>query len=99
MNTLKMEDIESRIIVIQGESVLLEADVAGISGVATKEVNQAAAKNPAKFPAGYILELTPEEKQEVIKNFDRLQNLKFLATNSYPNPVAFQKSKSDRILV
>jgi hypothetical protein len=94
-----MEDIESRIIVIRGESVLLDADVAGISGVATKEVNQAAPKNPAKFPAGYILELTPEEKQEVIKKFDRLQNLKFLATNSYPNPVAFQKSKSDRILV
>jgi hypothetical protein len=51
---------------------------AGISGVATKEVNQAAAKNPAKFPAGYILELTPEEKQEVVKNFDRIKPDKVL---------------------
>jgi hypothetical protein len=99
MNILKMEDIEARIIVIRGENVLLDADLAGIYGVATKEVNQAVANNPDKFPAGYILELTPEEKQELIKNFDRLQNLKFLATNSYPNSVAFQKSKSDRILV
>lgn len=72
-----MEDIEARIIVIRGENVLLDADVAGIYGVATKEVNQAVANNPEKFPAGYILELTPEEKQEVVKNFDRLQNLKF----------------------
>ena len=77
MNILKMEDIEARIIVIRGENVLLDADVASIYGVATKEVNQAVANNPDKFPAGYILELTPEEKQEVVKNFDRLQNLKF----------------------
>lgn len=58
-----MEDIEARIVVIRGENMPLDADVAGISGVATKEVNQAAAKNPAKFPAGYILELTPEENR------------------------------------
>lgn len=72
-----MEDIEARIIVIRGENVLLDADVAAIYGVATKEVNQATANNPDKFPEGYILELTPEEKHEVVKNFDHLQKLKF----------------------
>ena len=33
--------------------------------------------NPDKFPFGYIFELNDEEKNEVVKNFDHLQKLKF----------------------
>ena len=77
MSALKTKDIEARIIVVRRESVLLDADVAAIYGVTTKEVNQAVANNTAKFPAGYILELTAKEKQEVVKKFDHLKKLKF----------------------
>ena len=85
MKIAKMEDIETRILVIRGENVLLDSDVATIYGVATREINQAVANNPEKFPEGYIIELTAEEKQEVVKNFDHLKKLKF---SPYP-PKAF----------
>jgi Cu/Ag efflux pump CusA len=80
MSALKTKDIEARIMVVRRESVLLDADVAAIYGVTTKEVNQAVANNTAKFPAGYILELTAKEKQEVVKKFDHLKKLKFSPT-------------------
>ena len=77
MKILKMEDIEERIILIRGENVLLDADVAKMYDVATKEVNQAVANNQDKFPEGYVIELTEEEKQQVVKNIDHLGKLKY----------------------
>jgi len=77
MSIVKIEDIETHIISIRGENTLLDADVATMYGVATKEVNQAVANNPDKFPQGYVMELTLEEKQRVVKNFDHLVKLKF----------------------
>ena len=43
----------------------------------TREVNQAVRNNPKKFPYGYIFELDKYEKEEVVKNFDHLNGLKF----------------------
>lgn len=57
--------------------MLIDADVAELYGVQTKEINQAVKNNPEKFPVGYILELNKEEKAELVKNFDHLQRLKF----------------------
>ncbi len=78
-------DVESKMIVLRGQPVLIDADVAGLYGVQTKEVNQAVKNNPKKFPEGYIFELEKNEKEEVVKNFDRLNNLKF----STVMPIAF----------
>ena len=77
MSVVKIEEIESRILTLRGESALLDSQVAEVYGIATKEVNQAVSNNPEKFPSGYTIELTEEEKQEVVKNFDHLTNLKF----------------------
>lgn len=63
MNVVKIEDIENRILTIRGENVLLDTEVADAYGVTTKEVNQAVANNPEKFPQGYVIELTDEEKK------------------------------------
>lgn len=57
--------------------MILDSDVADLYGVKTKEVNQAVKNNPDKFPLGYVFELNDEEKNEVVKNFDHLQKLKF----------------------
>ena len=92
MKIAKMEDIETRILVIRGENVLLDSDLATIYGVATREINQAVANNPEKFPEGYIIELTAEEKQEVVKNFDHLKKLKF---SPYPPKAYTIKRKKD----
>lgn len=77
MKIVKIEDIESRVITLRGEKVLLDTEVADVYGIATKEVNQAVSNNPEKFPSGYLIELTDAEKQEVVKNFDHLAKLKF----------------------
>ena len=70
-------DVEGKIINLRGQQVILDCDVAELYGVQTKEINQAVKNNPRKFPEGYIFELDNQEKIEVVKNFDHLQNLRF----------------------
>lgn len=70
-------NVEEKIITLRNQQVILDCDVAELYGVATKEVNQAVRNNPEKFPDGYIFELDSQEKGEVVKNFDHLQNLRF----------------------
>jgi len=68
--TVRYKQIEEKIIVIRDLPVILVNDVAELYEVETREINQAVKNNPAKFPKGYIIEITNDEKQEVIKNFD-----------------------------
>lgn len=70
-------NVEEKIITLRNQQVILDCDVAELYGVATKEINQAVRNNPEKFPDGYIFELDSQEKGEVVKNFDHLQNLRF----------------------
>lgn len=56
---------------------MVDKDVAKLYGVTTKEINQAVANNPDKFPDGYVIELTKDEKSELVKKFDRFHNLKY----------------------
>jgi hypothetical protein len=74
---MDLEKIKSKIITVQGQQVILDYDVAILYGVQTKEINQAVKNNPDKFPNGYIITLTDNEKTEVVKNFDHLSKLKF----------------------
>ena len=71
------QDVEARMIMLRNQPVLIDADVAVLYGVETREVNQAVRNNPKKFPYGYIFELDKYEKEEVVKNFDHLNNLKY----------------------
>ena len=57
---VKLENIEDKLLMIQGEQVLLDSDVAEIYGVETKRINEAVKNNPAKFPDGYLLDLSNE---------------------------------------
>ncbi|MDR1145868.1 MAG: ORF6N domain-containing protein [Verrucomicrobiales bacterium] len=77
--------IEKRILPIRNQHVLLDSDVAALYAVETKRVNEAVRNNPDKFPRGYLLELTRDEKNEVVENFDHLRQLKY----SPALPVAF----------
>ena len=81
MNVVKMETIENRIIAIRGEKVLIDGDVAEIYGVETKRVNEAVKNNLDKFPEDYSFELSQEEKNELVENFDRFRRLKHSTTN------------------
>ena len=72
---------KSKMIIVRGESVLLDRDVAALYGVETKVLNQAVKRNAERFPDGYILTMTPEEcsrSQIVTLNGRRGSNIKYL---------------------
>ena len=73
---LKFNEVEEKIITIRNRNVILDSDVAVLYGVQTKEINQAVKNNPDKFPKGYIIEIIQDEKNELVKIFDRFKRLK-----------------------
>ena len=83
------KDVEEKLIVLRSQEVLLDCDVVELYGVKTKEVNQAVKNNPEKFPYGYLFVLDKYEKTEVVKNFDRLNKLKYSAVE----PTAFTQRR------
>lgn len=53
--------IEPRILLLRGQRVVLSTHLADLYGVPTKALNQAVRRNPARFPADFMFELTAEE--------------------------------------
>lgn len=54
---IKIEQVERKILMLRGVRVILDADVAALYDVETKEINQAVRNNPKKFPKGYVIRL------------------------------------------
>lgn len=61
---------------LRDNQVILDYAVAELYGVETMRINEAVKNNPDKFPDGYIITLTKEEKEKVIEIFDN-PKLKF----------------------
>jgi hypothetical protein len=79
------ERVERAILLIRGEKVILDADLAVLYGVSTKRLNEQVKRNKARFPDDFIFQLTAGEKAEVVANCDHLKKLKF----SPQRPFAF----------
>ena len=79
IKALEEKDIESNIIDIRGQKVILDSDVAKLYGITTKRVNEAVRNNPEKFPDGYVFSLSNSEKNEVVEIFDHLKYSPVLA--------------------
>ena len=75
--------IQQRILLIRGEKVIIDADLAEAYGVTTKALNQAIRRNADRFPPDFMFRLTKEEKLEVVTNCDHLQKLKFSPVNPF----------------
>lgn len=58
---IPVERIESRIFLIRGEKVLLDADLAGLYGVGTRALVQAVKRNTKRFPEDFMFQLSQEE--------------------------------------
>jgi hypothetical protein len=80
-DTLKFKLVEDKILTIRSQSVILDSDVAVLYGVETRRINEAVKNNPDKFPAGYVFELSEDEKKEVVENFDNLEEKKEVVEN------------------
>ena len=55
------ERIEQSILLIRGEKVILDADIAVLYGVETKVLVQAVKRNRERFPQDFMFQLTSEE--------------------------------------
>ena len=72
-----VEHIESRILLIRGQKVILDSDLAELYGVPTKRLNEQVKRNIDRFPPDFMFQLSEPEKAEVVANCDHLQKLKF----------------------
>lgn len=57
--------VEQLIRVIRSNKVLLDADIASLYGVPTKRLNEAVKRNPSRFPANFMFQLTPAEADDL----------------------------------
>src|SRR2546425_11960558 len=56
-----VQRVESRILLIRGEKVMLDRDLAARYRVSTKAVNQAGRRNPDRIPVSFMFELTAHD--------------------------------------
>ena len=71
------ERINRRILLIRGQKVMLDTDLAELYGVPTKVFNQAVKRNRNRFPEDFMFRLNRQEKSEVVTNCDHLKRLRF----------------------
>jgi hypothetical protein len=63
-NSLQTINIENKILVIRGEQVMLDRDLAELYGVETKVLNQAVKRNIERFPKDFMFVINKTEKDE-----------------------------------
>jgi len=71
------ERIEKRILLLRGQKIMIDADLAILFGVSTKRLKEQVRRNIERFPSDFLFELTVEEKAVVVANCDHLKKLKF----------------------
>jgi hypothetical protein len=74
---VRVGDTEKRILLIRGEKVILDADLAAFYGVPTKRLNEQVKRNQGRFPGDFMFKLTANEEAEVVANCDHLSRLKY----------------------
>lgn len=63
--TIEIQTIERAIVIVRGQRVLLDADLAEMYGVEVKALNQAVRRNAARFPPDFVLRLTADEARSL----------------------------------
>jgi hypothetical protein len=61
--SLSVQLIERRIYLIRGQKVMIDADLAELYGVSTKQLNQQVTRNKQRFPEDFMFRLTKEESK------------------------------------
>jgi len=82
------DDVQSMIVQVRGQRVILASDLARLYGVPPKALNQAVKRNARRFPADFVFQLTREEAQEIAHSRSQSVTLKRGANIKY-QPYAF----------
>lgn len=84
MTSRETVPIETSILVLRGQRVILAADLAKIYGVETRALNQAVKRNRERFPDDFTFRLTREEAEAITHSrsqsviLKRGENIKYL---------------------
>lgn len=62
---IPIEAIAARILVLRGQKVLLDSDLARLYGVETKNLILAVKRNLDRFPEDFMYPLTPQEDERL----------------------------------
>ncbi|MGH7950581.1 MAG: ORF6N domain-containing protein [Limisphaerales bacterium] len=65
VSLIPMERIARAIILVRGEKVMLDTDLAELYGVETKVLNQAVKRNASRFPSDFCFQLSKAEADEL----------------------------------
>ena len=77
------ETLEQKILLIRGQKVMLDRDLAVLYGVETKHLNRQVKRNRERFPKEFMFKLTKYEKNELVTNWHRFALLKHSYSSSY----------------
>ena len=66
---IPVERIERLILLIRGEKVILDRDLAELYGVSTGNLNRAVSRNISRFPKDFMFRLNKEEQAKLIFHF------------------------------
>ena len=61
--------IEKKIMLLRGQKVMLDSDLAALYGVETKALNRAVKRNRERFPDDFMLQLEPQELTNLMFQF------------------------------
>ena len=64
-----VERIELAILVIRGQKVILDSDLAKLYGVTTARLNEQVKRNQDRFPEDFVFRLTAEEYKNLMSQF------------------------------
>ena len=65
--------IESRILLIRGQKVMIDRDLSELYGVETKQLKRAVRRNLDRFPSDFMFEITREEYNSLRSQFGTLK--------------------------
>jgi hypothetical protein len=68
-----VEHIGRSILLLRGQRVILDRDLAAIYGVTTKRLNEQVKRNADRFPEDFVFQLTPEEAERSRSQFATLK--------------------------
>ena len=62
---IAVESVAQRILLIRGQKVMLDADLAELFGVPTKRFNEQVKRNLDRFPADFMFQITEDEDESL----------------------------------
>jgi len=74
---MPLEMIQQKILLIRGQKVMLDSDLARLYCATMRRLNEQVKRNKGRFPADLLFQLAPDERSEMVANCDHLSRLRF----------------------